>query len=65
MFDQLYHDTLKDMHPALYAAIKELVASGQSPQAIAKRTEVVAGKDSVLPGLVEATARFIKQKGDQ
>lgn len=59
MLDKDYHDILKDMNPSLYNAVRQLVESGQSPHAIVNRIERIAGKNSVLPGLVEGTAKTI------
>jgi len=51
---------LRDMNPGLYDAVKQLVELGQSPRTIANRVEKQAGRDSVLPGLVEGAAKTIK-----
>jgi hypothetical protein len=62
MLNETYHDMLKDTNPGLYAVVKALIEAGQSPETIAQRVERTAGKDSVLPGLVEGAAKTIKKK---
>jgi hypothetical protein len=57
--DAQYFQVLSDTCPALLDIIQALVACGECPRAVGGQVQRIAGRSSVLPGLCEASARYL------
>ncbi|MEW8139488.1 MAG: hypothetical protein AB2761_20690 [Candidatus Thiodiazotropha endolucinida] len=57
--DEQYYQILSDTRPTLVDIIHALIARGESSRAVGEQVERVAGRSSVLPGLCEASARYL------
>lgn len=57
--DEQYYQILSVTRPALVDIIHALVAQGERPRAVGDQVQRLAGRSSVLPGLCEASARYL------
>jgi uncharacterized protein YaaR (DUF327 family) len=56
----VFYKILEKENPKLLEVVRELVLAGEDPERIADKVEEIAGKEKLLPGMVEGAAHYIK-----